>query len=285
MRAAAILGPGISPEKLRLFQQTPSITWLPSLPADGRDAEVIVIFGGDGTIHRHLPQLIELQLPVLIAPCGSGNDFARALGLRNCSDALAAWLAFVSGNGSIRTVDLGVITSETSPSQSHYFCTVGGFGLDSEVARRVNRLPRFVRGHGGYAFTLPAALTGFRPFRVEASSSKSNRPRRAFLVAFANGPSYGHGMKIAPQAQLDDGQLDLCIIQDMNKLKLLTLFPSVYFGRHLALQGVESFRAQRIRLEADRLLEVYADGEFVCHTPIEASVASRVLRVIVRPGR
>jgi diacylglycerol kinase family enzyme len=87
-------------------------------------------------------------------------------------------------------------------------------------------------------------------------------------------------MKIAPQATTDDGQLDVCVIRDMSKLKLLGLFPSVYFGRRLGIREVEYFPAACARVETDRPLDVYADGEFVCRTPVEIGVAKSALRVI-----
>ena len=101
------------------------------------------------------------------------------------------------------------------------------------------------------------------------------------LAAFANAPVYGGGMKIAPRAQMDDGLLDVCIVAGINKFKLFCLFPTVYFGRHLVREEVEYLQTTRLRVETERALEVYADGEYVCKTPIEVSLARNALRVIV----
>src|SRR5580704_14288638 len=111
MRAAAIFGLSSSENDLTPFQRESSTTWLVGLPASSADADTILIFGGDGTVHRHLPELVRLQLPVLVVPCGSGNDFARALDLRSTRDALEVWKKFSSGHGNVRTIDLGVITA------------------------------------------------------------------------------------------------------------------------------------------------------------------------------
>src|SRR5438876_1048607 len=122
------------------------------VPADPNEADAILVFGGDGTVHRHLPQLVGLRLPVLVVPCGSGNDFARALNLRNVWDSLAVWRKFSSGRGYVRTIDLGVVMPVTDRLDTgqgpaaRYFCCVGGVGLDGEIARRANRLPRWLRG-------------------------------------------------------------------------------------------------------------------------------------------
>ena len=94
MRVAAILGLGCSAKNLKPFQSDKSVEWWMGVPAPGDGADVILLFGGDGTIHRHLGQLVKLALPVLVVPAGSGNDFARALGLRRVRDSLTAWRRF-----------------------------------------------------------------------------------------------------------------------------------------------------------------------------------------------
>jgi diacylglycerol kinase (ATP) len=101
-----------------------------------------------------------------------------------------------------------------------------------------------------------------------------------FVAVFANAITYGGGMKIAPRAVLDDGKLDVCIVSDLDKFKLFCLFPTVYFGRHLEIPEVEYFQAGRLRIETEMPVDVYADGEFVCRTPVEVSVAERVLTVV-----
>src|SRR5882724_10782133 len=149
MRAAAILGLGCSPKSLRPFQADKMVEWRLGMPTSGDRVDVILLFGGDGTVHRHLGQLVKLGLPVLIVPAGSGNDFARALGLRTVGDSAAAWRRFCAGQDNVRAIDLGVITplgqtagsgDATRPSipSAGYFGSVAGVGLDSEVARRAN---------------------------------------------------------------------------------------------------------------------------------------------------
>jgi len=335
MRAAAILGLGCSRKDLKPFQadvKEPSakVEWRMGMPAPG-EADVVLLFGGDGTVHRHLGQLVRLGLPVLVVPAGSGNDFARALGLRRVRDSLQAWQEFCGGAGNVRAIDLGIIIaggraenndfssdgqdtptfSETGekwgtqsvadasgarskatalyPGQT-YFCCVAGVGLDSEVSRRANRLPRWLRGHGGYALTLAPTIVSFAPFPLkilipneEATQGswtiRSDQP--TILAAFANAPVYGGGMKIAPQAQMDDGLLDVCVVGGVDPFKLFCMFPTVYYGRHLKIREVTYFSAGRVRVETEQPLDVYADGEYVCRTPVEIGVQSGALQVIV----
>ena len=304
MRAAAILGLGCSASDLKPFQRDPSVKWQLGLPASPDDAEAVLLFGGDGTIHRHLGQLVRLGLPLLIVPAGSGNDFARSLGLRRVRHSLAAWRKFCDGGGNVHLTDLGVITSldvgelpEPALSAAlgrRYFCCVAGVGLDAEVARRANRLPRWLRGNGGYVLSLAPTIFTFAPVSVKISTpredsagkedvgcvTRSDRP--TMLAAFANTPVYGGGMKIAPQAKMDDGLLDVCVVGGVDPFKLFCMFPTVYAGKHLSIREVEYFHAPRVRVETERPLDVYADGEYVCRTPVEVSVERAALRVITR---
>ena len=295
MRAAVILGLGCSPKDLKPFQTEAAVEWRMGMPASPDDADVILLFGGDGTIHRHLAQLVKLRLPVLVVPAGSGNDFASSLRLRRVSDSLTAWNQFCQGSSNLREIDLGVISAvnqrEVLSPPPHYFCCVAGVGLDGEVSRRADKLPRWLRAHGGYALSLAPAIFTFSAFPMRiltpaehtASASadwavRSDQP--TLLAAFANTPLYGGGMKIAPKAKMDDGLLDVCIVGGVNPLRLLRLFPTVYSGNHLKVREVEYFHATRVRVETHQPLDVYADGEYVCRTPVEISLQRKALKVI-----
>jgi diacylglycerol kinase (ATP) len=293
MRAAAIFGLGSSEKHLKQFQTDSEAEWVIGLPGSSTDADAILLFGGDGTVHRHLAQLVKLQLPVLVVPRGSGNDFARALNLRSVGDSLAAWRKFSSGAGNVRTIDLGLIQALDSEDEAaghgRYFCCVGGVGLDGEIARRANNLPRWLRGHGGYALSLLPVVLQFAalpmkilvPHAENADLLVERSAQPTVLATFANTPVYGGGMKIAPQAVIDDGLLDVCVVSDISKFKLFCLFPTVYFGRHLGMTEVQYFQAERLQLQTEMPLDVYADGEYVCRTPVEVRVAQQALRVIV----
>ncbi len=308
MRAAAILGLGCSTKNLNPFQTDQTIDWRIGMPAAADQVDVILLFGGDGTVHRHLSQLVRLGLPVLVVPAGSGNDFARALGLRRVRDSLAAWRRFSARQDNVRAVDLGFVTPFVDAGESpstyaqgrsaphearnsvlgvrYYFCSVAGVGLDSEVARRANELPRWLRGHGGYALTLAPAMFRFAalPMKIftpaDAGGWSSRSAQPTLLAAFANTSTYGGGMKIAPRAQMDDGQLDVCVIGGVDPFKLACMFPTVYFGRHLNIREVDYFQAARVRVETETPLDIHADGEYVCRTPVEVSVEPGALEVI-----
>ena len=263
------------------------------LPGEQEKMDAILVFGGDGTVHRHLGALVNLKAPVLVVPAGSGNDFARALRIQKVRHALKAWDRWVSGAGNCHTIDLGLITPSGSnrderTAKPTYFSCAAGVGLDGEISRRANALPRWLKAHGGYALSLPAAVASFHPFAItlrgDDASDATNHSctnQQVMAAVFANTPFYGGGMKVAPRARMDDGLLDVCMIRAISKLKLLGVFPSVYLGRHLGIREVEYFPASALQVKTDRPLSVYADGEYVCETPIEIRAVRNALRVIV----
>lgn len=293
MLAAAILGLGCSAKDLKPFQAFDGVEWRMGMPGAG-DADVILLFGGDGTIHRHLGPLVKSGLPVLVVPAGSGNDFACSLGLRRVRDSLAAWRKFCNGEKNQRAIDLGIISSADSAGGAtaslgiRYYCCVAGVGLDGAVAERANRMPRWLRGHGGYALSLAPAIFTFAPFPTKVQirggdhddqwTTRSHQP--TLIAAIANTPLYGGGMKVAPRAKMDDGLLDVCVVAGMDPFRLFCMFPTVYAGRHLSIKEVDYVQAAGVRVETEHPMDVYADGEYVCRTPVEVSVHPRALKVI-----
>ena len=299
MLASVILGIGQSSRIVDPFRQATgavNIDWRFELPSRADLADAVLVFGGDGTVHRHLDSLVRLGLPVLIVPAGSGNDFARGLGLRRIHDSLRAWTRFCQRNDNVGRVDLGVIRPLADASAAEtgkiaaggsgkFFCTVAGAGLDAEVARRAAKLPRWLRRRGGYIFSLAASLLRFAPARpvlIAASCGWTWRGHRPItLVACANTSTYGGGMKIAPHASVNDGLLDICVIGSMHPLRLAWLFPRVYFGSHTNLPQVECLQATRLRVESETPQAVYADGEYVSTTPVEISLQPAALKIIL----
>jgi len=281
MRVAAILGPGNIARAVSNFQRNARVEWTSLV----EQADIAVLFGGDGTIHRHLATLVELEIPLLVVPCGSGNDFARALNIRRMRDAVRAWTKFAETGGNLRTVDLGTMQlsgNSRDRRESKYFSCIAGIGIDSEITRRANALPRWLRSSGGYALSAPREFVRFAPFLMQfALNGIPPAFKPSLLAAIANAPSYGGGMKIAPRARMDDGKLDVCIVHAMDRFKLFCLFPTVYFGRHLDFREVEYVQAPTVKIETERPLDVYADGEYAGQTPVDFGVAPGALKVIV----
>src|SRR5437016_8284555 len=276
MKVAALLSPSIDAAVMRQFRvdETIQITSVEQLTADW---DAALIFGGDGTIHRHLPQLHATRVPVLIVPCGSGNDFAHSLGIHSISAALRAWKRFCAEKTNTREIDLGLIQKD---DREILFCCVAGAGLDAKANARANRMPAALRSTAGYLIAALQALVRLEPLEIQISADGRKEKQSALFLAVANASRYGNGMKVAPKAELDDGKLDVCLVRRMNKLKAVFCLPAIYFGAHLRLREVTYFQSQQIAIDSVPKLELYADGEYVCETPAQINVVPRAMKVI-----
>jgi diacylglycerol kinase (ATP) len=282
MIAAALLHPDVSPRVVDRFRSSGADIRIQDNLEDSTNISAALIFGGDGTVHRHLPLLHRLSVPFLVVPAGSGNDFGKALGLATEETALRAWKQFCGGgNNNLREIDLGVIRTR---SEEIPFCCVVGVGMDAEANARANRLPAWLKGRGGYLLAALRSLIAFKPVEMRVTVAGREIQRSAFFVAVGNAHRYGGGMKVTPRALADDGLLDVCLVGKMSKFKLLCWVPTIFFGGHLGLKQVEYFQAEQLRIETGRELEVYADGDYACRTPVEISLVRRGLRVIVPDG-
>lgn len=281
MTAIALLHPDVSPklaERFRCSGVELKIQQSLDQPPDSASAiSAALIFGGDGTVHRHLPQLYEQKIPVLVVPAGSGNDFARALGIRNVEMALQVWQQFCAGKNNVREIDLGVIRAG---GKEILFCCVAGVGMDSDANARANRMPPKLKRAGGYLLAALQALIAFKPVQMTVITAQGELKRTAFFMAVGNARSYGGGMQITPRARPDDGLLDICLVNKLNKLKLLAWMPTIFSGSHLRLKQVEYFQTNRVRIETERELPLYADGDYACQTPVEIGILPRALRII-----
>jgi diacylglycerol kinase (ATP) len=221
--------------------------------APGVDAVVAV--GGDGTVGACAAGLADAgpgaRAALGVVPAGGGNDAARSLGLP-ADDPLAA--AGLLTRLARRPADLATVAGRA-------YLNVAGAGFDSEVNRVANQRLRWARGRLRYVGAVLAELVVGRPATFELVLDGRAARLQAWLVAVANGPSYGGGMRVAPAASLDDGLLEVVVIGEIGRLEFLRTFPQVFSGRHVEHPAVAVHRAARVDLDADRTLAVYADGE------------------------
>jgi diacylglycerol kinase (ATP) len=275
---AALLHPDVSPKAVDRFRSSGVEIRIQDNLQDPTNLSAALIFGGDGTVHRHLPQLHQYKIPTLVVPTGSGNDFAKALGIRSVDIALRAWRQFCAEGKNVREIDLGVIRAG---GQETLFCCVAGVGMDAEANARANRMPPWLKSRGGYVLAALQSLIAFKPAEMSIMTEGREIRRSAFFIAVGNALSYGGGMKVTPQATLDDGLLDVCLVSKMNKLKLLCWVPTIFFGQHLRLKQVEYLQATEVTIDADRKLDLYADGDYAGQTPVKIGLIQQGLRVIV----
>jgi diacylglycerol kinase (ATP) len=279
MTAAAVLHPDVSPEEILPFRAICRDLTVVSDLEQIQTPSAALILGGDGTVHRYLPELYKRQIPALVVPKGSGNDFAKALGIANDQVAMRVWRQFHLFEGkNVTEIDLGVVKKD---GQETLFCCVAGAGLDSVANERANQMPAWLRGTAGYLLAALRSIASFTPSEFTVRTAQNEICRPGFFVAVGNAHRYGHGMRVAPRAELDDGLLDVCFVGAMNKLKLLCAVPTIFWGAHLRIRQVEYLRAPRVGIASARPLDVYADGEYICQTPVELSLIPRALKVIV----
>ena len=221
------------------------------------DVDGIIAVGGDGLLHLVLQIAAKALLPFAVVPAGTGNDFARALGIheRSVSEILDHVL---STNPS--AVDLGLVDSE-------YFGAILSSGFDSVVNERANKLS-WPKGPSRYNAAMILELPKFSPISYEIQTENRTFDVEAMLIAIGNGISYGGGMKVCPDADIHDGLFDVMILHPVSKVEFLRIFPSVYTGRHIHHPQVEIFRARSISLHSKAV--AYADGERIGQLPVKA---------------
>jgi len=230
----------------------------------------IVSLGGDGTHHYVVNGMVGSDVPLGIIPCGSGNDFAKGLGIPIPTRAAVETL--LAGNP--RRVDLGRVGGRV------YGC-IAGVGFDSVVTRYANERVRRLRGSWAYAWSILRSLDTYRPHPLEIVSDTENFSGEVVFAVVGNNVSYGGGLHLTPRALLDDGWLDVCIIPYMGKLELLRWVPSAYRGEHLRHPRIIYFQARQVSLRTTSRLELFGDGEFMQELPASIEIVPRVLPVIV----
>jgi diacylglycerol kinase (ATP) len=244
--------------------------------------DAVVAVGGDGTVGACAAGLADAAPPgwspggsgvraaLGVIPAGGGNDAARSLGLP-AGDPLAA--AALLARLRRRPADLATVAGRA-------YLNVAGAGFDSEVNRVANQRLGWAGNRPRYVGAVLAELVVGRVATFELALDGRPTRLRGWLVAVANGPSYGGGMKVAPHASLDDGLLDVVVIHEIGKLEFLRTFPKVFSGRHLEHPAVAVHRAARVDLDADRTLAVYADGEPAGTLPATFEVRRAAITVL-----
>lgn len=243
-------------------------------------ADAVVVAGGDGTVSLAIQQLAGGRVPLGIVPAGTGNDLANTLGLRDL-DADAAADAVIAGT--TRTIDLARVTR--TDGTSVLYGTVLASGFDSKVNDRANRM-RWPRGHMRYNVAILVEFLRLRgiPFDIELELADGATERIAgelVMATVGNGRSYGGGIPICPDADLEDGLLDVTLVRPAGRLKLLRLLPRVYRGTHTSIDEVSTYRVRSARL-ASPGVTAYADGDPLGPLPLRIDVVPGALRVFAR---
>ena len=250
-----------------------------------RGARALAVVGGDGSVSRAARGLVEMSsdVPLAVFGAGTGNDFAKSLGIP--TQNIAAMAARVAA-GETRAIDVGFVDDVS-------FVNAAGFGFDVHVLQLMQqRAARgLLRGTSAYVVTALRAILNYGGLRAALSISDSAgatrspafRMQQQLLLVFANGRYFGGAFHIAPTAALDSGLLDAVVIRDASPLRRLSLFAQAIRGAHVAATEVESARSERFYLSFESPPRFEADGEV--HQARTREVIVRVhkaaLRVVV----
>jgi diacylglycerol kinase (ATP) len=241
----------------------------------------VISIGGDGTNHALVNAIAHLHEqhpdgePMVYGmfPMGTGQDWARSAGIPlDDIEAAANWIA----NAQPQPTDIGLLRFD---DQREHFLNIASAGLGGEVDKRVNRAAK--RRPWTFLAATVSAILNYRPQPLQIQLDGSTwYDGKALLVAVANGTTFGHGMKIAPQAQIDDGAFDVVLVEDASKLETLMALRRVYDGSHLTHPAVQFRRAKHVRILSDTPLSLDLDGEYGSASELDFSVRPGLLHLL-----
>jgi YegS/Rv2252/BmrU family lipid kinase len=233
-----------------------------------QDGETVLALGGDGLLRPLAGALKNTDSALALIPCGRGNDLARVLGVPTDPGEAAR----VAVEGRERVLDVASV--EGTP-----FMGIASFGLDSDANRIANEA-KLVKGDAVYVYAALRALAAWKPATFTLTVDCERHQFVGYSVAVGNSKAYGGGMFILPDAELDDGKLDVMLVHKTSKLRCLIELPKVFKGTHVKSAHVEFLRGEEIEVSADRPFAIYADGDPIGATPAIMRVERRCLRVI-----
>ncbi|EHR61759.1 diacylglycerol/lipid kinase family protein [Saccharomonospora cyanea] len=243
--------------------------------------DALVVLGGDGAAHQAVQCCAGTDVSLGLVPCGTGNDFARALGIPR--DPRAALDALVSAlrhgrRRPPRRLDLGRVDGADAAA-ARWFGTVLCTGFDAAVNARANSMP-WPRGPRRYDVALLQELMSLRPRPVVVDTDAGRLTLRATLVAVGNTAFYGGGIPICPSAVYDDGAFDVTVVGPVSPLRLARILPRLRTGTHVRHPSVHTLRASRVHVAGAPEWPVFADGDPVGALPVSVTCVPGALSVL-----
>lgn len=233
------------------------------------------VVGGDGTLNLAVGAFTGGSTPLGIVAAGTGNDFAREIGLGPSDDPQIHAARLL---GTPRPVDVLAVSSSHDDCPNRRVATVATCGFSVEVNERAERM-RFVRGSMRYTLATILQSTRMAPVQLDLAVDGTVTSHRAVLVAVANTRAFGGGMLIAPDADPGDGLADVVVIGEVGRLELLRLLPTAFSGRHIQHPAVTVLRGARVEIMADIDRRIRGDGEYLTTGPAVIEVLPGALEV------
>lgn len=238
-------------------------------------ARIVAALGGDGTASLAANGILGTDAALAVLPAGTGDDLAKAIGAGRFRQA-------VQMLADPKTADLDLI-EVTTGAERRVFLNIASAGFDSEVNETANGMSIRVGATGTYIAALVKTLSRFSPAGFAIVIDDQRLEVDGMLVEVGNGRWTGGGMKVLPNAWMNDGVLDVCVVEALSKLAFLRAFPRVFTGSHVRHPKVRILTGTRVQLEADRRVQVYADGERVGPLPAIFRLLPAALPVVVSP--
>lgn len=229
--------------------------------AADKGMDLIVSIGGDGTVNEIVNGIMKSKNnPSLgIIPLGWANDFIKSVNIP--SDITQACQILVQGK--IKKIDIGVINSQI------YFANICGVGFDAEVAQLANQMKskhpnlRILSAFVYVFATVKKLLSPFGYHNVKIKFNGQKIHSKILFIAISNGKFYGGRFKITPRAILDDGLLEICLVEEMGRFKYLSIIPKVFKGTHTSIKGISFYRAKEVVIESSEIILAQVSGEVI----------------------
>lgn len=235
-----------------------------------QEVDSIVVGGGDGTLNKILPALLEAKLPLGILPLGTANDLARTLNIPLSLPEACRTIA----TGNIKYIDLGNVNDQ-------YFFNVASIGLSVDITQKLDHHVKKRWGILAYGVTALKVIWQARPFRAKIHAHGEIISVKTIQIAVGNGRYYGGGIPVAHDAAIDDQRLDLYSLEMKHWWEIIQLLPAMYRGDHAKLNGVRSLCGETIEIHTRKPRAVNTDGEITTMTPAKFRVIPQILPVIV----
>ena len=231
--------------------------------------DVIVAVGGDGTLRETALSVVHTDRVLGLLPCGTGNDYARPLGIPTDAEAALDILL----NGETRTVDAGMANDQI-------FFNIAGFGFDVDVLDYTEEFkPKCRNGETAYRLGCLKAVLGLKLRRSTLTFPDGTIERNVLMAAAGVGTHFGGGMNVLPESDMSDGLLDVCIAHDVKRIGVLKLLPKFIKGKHLGLKCITYRKATEVSVVCDPVSRIEVDGERMDGTPVTFRILPGALKV------
>lgn len=229
----------------------------------------IIAVGGDGTVNEVLNGIVGGRASLGILPCGTGNDFAKTIYKTSDIDKIINILI----KSDSKKCDIGKCNDK-------YFINIASVGLDAEVAHKVQRSKKLIKGKFSYLYSLSSTLLNYKPIAFKITIDDINMEEPTLLTTISNGKYYGGGIMPTPYANIFDGNFDICHIRKLNKFKIPFILNKYIKGKHENIKEVSFFKGKNITIQSAHPFATNIDGEIFISNKVRFSLKENYINLI-----